>query len=158
MGLGMKLRVHHLLCSALYRGKGYSEAFCENMERTVNWLWRNGPEQPQPQKGASSSVACAEDERIVELCICPDAICQACPNLADGACTLDDNRVVPKDARLAEALHLQTGRTYLVQELLLHVKENLTEEIFEASCRKCEWYQQKLCSYKELAKRYDGFL
>ena len=31
----MRLRVHHLLCSALYAGKGYSEEFCENMDKAV---------------------------------------------------------------------------------------------------------------------------
>lgn len=141
----MKLRVHHLFCSALYQGEGYSRQFCENMEKTVKWLW-------------NEESLCEKEERMAQLIIRPDVICQACPNLIGEACVLDGDSVVSKDARLAEALHLQLDRQYAVSKLLRHVKENLTEEIFETSCHKCEWYHQKLCSYEKLAGKYDSLL
>lgn len=43
-----KFRGHHIVCTSLYEGKGYSGAFCENMTavverlrkiRTRNFFW-----------------------------------------------------------------------------------------------------------------------
>ena len=43
-----KFRGHHIVCTSLYEGKGYSGAFCENMtavverlrkDRTRNFFW-----------------------------------------------------------------------------------------------------------------------
>lgn len=130
----MRLRVHHLLCTALYAGKGYSEAFCENMQKTVQWLW--------------------EECREVELTAGPDHICSACPNLCENGCKLDDNRVVSKDEKLAQALGLETGRVYAVPVLLGTVEKNLTAEIFETSCHNCDWYAQGLCRYETLREKY----
>lgn len=138
----MKLRVHHLLCSALFVGKGYSEKFCENMEQIVQWLWENSE---------------VEKERSVELITKEDSICVQCPNLAMEGCSLDDNHVVSKDARLARELLLETDRVYSVPELINRVSQNLTEEIFEASCHNCEWYQEGLCRYEKLAEKYLNF-
>lgn len=137
-----KLRVHHLFCSALYQGKGYNRQFCENMDKVAEWLW-------------SKEAFDEKEERKVELIAFPDTICQACPNLKGDHCSLDDDNVVSKDAKLADALHLQIDKIYSVPELFRCVKENMTEEIFETSCHKCEWYHQKLCSYDSLARKYD---
>ena len=30
-----KFRVHHILCTVLYRGEGYSGTFCDNMTQKV---------------------------------------------------------------------------------------------------------------------------
>ena len=136
----MRLRVHHLLCSALYVGKGYSEAFCENMQKVAEWLWKD-------DEG---------EKREVRLITEPDNICKECPNLVDNGCRLDDNNVVSKDAALARALGLEAERVYLVTELLHTVGGRLTAEIFENSCHNCEWYEQGLCNYEQLARKYGG--
>lgn len=35
-GISMKkFRVHHILCTVLYRGEGYSGTFCDNMTQKV---------------------------------------------------------------------------------------------------------------------------
>lgn len=133
----MRLRVHHLLCSALFVGKGYSEAFCQNMREVVGQLWEKTPEGQE-----------------IELIIQPDCICQECPNLTEEGCSLDNNHVVSKDAVLAEKLQLAINRHYPVPELLHQVAKNLTEEIFEASCHQCEWYQMGLCRYGKLIEKY----
>lgn len=124
----MRLRVHHLFCSALYVGKGYSEAFCRNMQKVVTWLWA-------PSSG-------------------PDEICRECPNLGDKGCKLDNDHVVSKDAALAQALGLEVERVYPIAELLHIVSGNLTAEIFENSCHNCDWYAQGLCRYEQLAEKY----
>lgn len=139
----IKLRVHHLFCSALYAGKGYSEKFCGNMEQIVKWLWEK-PTLTEERK-----------ERQLELVAQPDCICLECPNLTEEGCLLDDNNVVSKDIRLAQSLQLKTGHIYSVSEVLHQTAAHLTKEIFEASCKKCEWYQAGLCSYEELAGKYD---
>ena len=66
----MKLRVHHLFCSALYIGKGYSEGFCKNMDSIVRKLWAENPHESIPTNEPK------EDNGQVELVICPDCICQ----------------------------------------------------------------------------------
>lgn len=176
----MRLRVHHLFCSALYGGKGYSEAFCGNMQKIVRWLWEEGDVWKAETDGtgqdctmqkeaddagqncvvqkwagdAEQNRAVQRNERTVELTAEPDEICAACPNLGDKGCLLDDNHVVSKDEALAQALGLETGRLYAVPELLQNVEQNLTADIFETSCRSCEWYAQGLCHYEELVKKY----
>lgn len=141
----MRLRVHHLLCSALYTGSGYSEDFCKNMQEIVDYLWG---------QGAARNMQCGEKAEI-ELVVSPDAICKECPNLVDESCNLDDNNVVSKDAKLADRLSLTTDRSYFVPELLELVATNLTEEIFETSCHQCEWYAKGLCRYEMLAAKYE---
>lgn len=135
----MKLRVHHLFCSALYVGKGYSEDFCRNMDAIVHRLW--------DEESAAQEI---------ELMIQPDCICRECPNLTKDGCSMDDNHVVSKDMQLAEKLKLELNHRYTVTELLRQVAENMTEEIFETSCRNCEWYQI-LCRYEQLADKYQTF-
>ena len=136
----MRLRVHHLLCSALYAGRGYSEAFCENMQHVVEWLWNSSYAQKK--------------ERKVMLVSGPDQVCSACPNLTADGCSLEDDQVVGKDIRLAQALQLETQKVYAVSGLLAQVSQNLTEDIFETSCKKCDWYEMGLCDYEKLAQKY----
>jgi hypothetical protein len=40
-----KFRVHHILCTVLYRGEGYSGTFCVNMTQKVREL-KADPEEP----------------------------------------------------------------------------------------------------------------
>lgn len=159
----MRLRVHHLLCSALYVGKGYSAAFCGNMQKVVTWLWEplsagpcgplSGPEEGAVE-GEPEAILCEGEKREIRLITEPDDICRECPNLGDNGCKLDDDNVVSKDTALAQALGLETERTYLAAELLHTVSSNLTAEIFENSCHNCDWYKQGVCRYEQLAERY----
>ncbi len=141
----MKLRVHHLLCSALFKGKGYSEAFTEHMRTVAGILF------PEPDREESG-----KDTDII-LTIQSDLICGECPNLKDNACCLDDNNVVAKDAKLAEALGLECDMVYRRKDLLRYVAGALSEDIFETSCHKCRWYEEGLCSYAGLREKYDNF-
>ena len=40
-----KFRVHHIMCTNLYKGYGYSGPFCENMTKMVSWLNENQDEK-----------------------------------------------------------------------------------------------------------------
>ncbi len=150
----MKLRVHHLFCSALFNGKGYSDTFVSNMQNIVDMLF------PAKEAGKSPNMPYAGQSALsaekLELCAGPDLICGACPNLADGACKLDDNNVVSKDIRLAAALGLECGKPYRKEDLIKAVASALTEDLFESACHTCRWYQEGLCSYYLLRKKYDA--
>lgn len=135
-----RLRVHHLLCSALFVGKGYSDAFIANMKQVVDMLFSE------------------EQEENIILVTKPDLICSACPNQVEGACVLDDNNVVSKDEALAEALGLFCNHRYRKEEILRLVREHLTKEIFETSCHRCRWYREGLCHYEALQQRYEQMI
>ena len=136
----MKLRVHHLLCVPLYCGHGYSDAFVKNMD----------------QKAAELKRGCR-----VCLQTDPDEICASCPNLVQKAgeaarCSLDRNHVQTKDERLLTALQLEAGREYDSMQLWKAVRDRMTQEIFEGSCGRCEWYRQGLCSYEKYIAAVDA--
>lgn len=138
-----KFRVHHILCTVLYRGSGYSGVFCENMTRKVEQLQKNPDEPLQLVAGA-------------------DMICQHCPNLTSiHTCTRDRDHVSVKDRSLLEQLALNENETYTYRCFLEHAAHYITAEIFENSCGNCEWYRRKLCSYelftenlKEMIQRF----
>lgn len=126
-----KFRVHHIMCTNLYQGYGYSGPFCENMTRMVAWL-KDNPDEP------------------LMLITDPDEICSKCPNLVkDKYCVNETNHVHEKDCALLEPLHLQEKMVYTYNELKQQAKEYLTRDVFENSCSNCEWYKQKLCRYED---------
>lgn len=126
-----RFRVHHIMCTDLYQGYGYSGAFCENMTEMVTWLKEHA------------------DEKLL-LVSDPDEICKKCPNLKDDVFCVDEtNHVKSKDQQLLEPLHLLEKETYSYEELQQHAKQYLTKEVFEASCRNCQWYKKGLCRYED---------
>lgn len=124
-------RVHHIMCTNLYQGYGYSGAFCQNMTKMVTWL----------KDHADEPLLLVSD---------PDEICKKCPNLVEGKYCLDaTNHVKSKDQHLLEPLHLLEGQTYTYGQLMQKADKYLTKEVFESSCSKCEWYKQGLCHYED---------
>ncbi len=63
----MKIRPHHGLCAAFFKGEGYSGDFVKNMARVVEFLSENAP-------------------RVI-LVKGADEICRECPNLSGGECS-----------------------------------------------------------------------
>ena len=135
----MKLRVHHLLCAPLYVGKGYRDKFTENMDEVVSDM----------KKGT-----------VIELQTCPDIICSECPNQdrEKKVCKLDSDKVKTKDESLLEVLSLHQNHEYDSVELMKYLKDNVTTEIFENSCSKCEWYLQGLCNYDKYIDGLKNFI
>ena len=130
----MKLfRVHHILCTDLYTGKGYDDAFCRNMTAFVTALKTN-PKQK------------------VCLVTAADALCENCPYLSsEGFCQNGNNHVHKKDKQLLDIFHLTENREYTYQQLLQAAGMYLTEEKFKESCQSCTWYQQGICRYKDFS-------
>lgn len=130
-------RAHHIICTSLYEGKGYSGAFCENMTAIVERL-RSNPDE--------------------ELCLVaePDIICRNCPNCTGkGECSSDSNRVVEKDRRVMQWLDLEEGKTYSYREMCKHARVHMSEENFMKNCGKCDWRKQGLCRYEDLIAQLD---
>lgn len=130
-----EFRAHHIICTALYEGKGYSGAFCENMTAVVTRLREN------------------PDERL-RLVARPDLICADCPNHgADDSCTQNHNRVVNKDRRVIEVFGLKENGIYTYRELCKAALAALAPEFFTENCGTCEWRAQGLCKYEDLTAR-----
>lgn len=129
----MKLRVHHILCTNLYRGLGYDGDFCRNM---------------------TEKVLCLRSDLGQEILLVaePDDICKHCPNLRENDyCANGDNHVCVKDRALLAPLHLEEGKTYSFSELEQHARDYLTESVFLESCGGCEWYKQGVCRYEDFS-------
>ena len=126
-----KFRVHHILCTVIYRGEGYSGTFCDNMTQKVREL-KADPEEP------------------LMLVTDPDMICARCPNRTpDDTCVDDKNHVKSKDLELLELFGLKETQLYSYRELLQCAEKKIDKENFLKSCGRCRWYQQGLCSYEE---------
>lgn len=135
--MNKKLRVHHIFCTSLYEGKGYSSEFCDNMSAAVDYL-RSHP-----------------DEKLT-LVAEPDIICANCPNyLENDRCAQDSNHVVHKDYGILKYLELVEGADYSYRELCRQARKKITEEIFLESCGNCEWRKQGLCRYEDLTAQLD---
>ena len=127
-----EFRAHHIVCTSLYEGKGYSGAFCENMTAIVTRLRENPDEE-------------------LKLVAHPDMICANCPNrVDDDTCSHNFNRVVQKDRRVMEFFGLQEDGTYTYRELCEHALEAMNMEFFMENCGKCDWRAQGLCKYEDL--------
>lgn len=127
----MSFRVHHILCTNLYRGLGYDGAFCENMTAVVSRLRR-------------------EPDTLLKLVTHPDAICLDCPNrIGEDFCSNGDNHVSVKDHALLEPLHLKEGSLYTYRELCSHAETYLSREVFEKSCCGCQWFTDGICRYED---------
>lgn len=132
-----KLRVHHILCTSLYEGKGYSSTFCDNMSSVVDEL-RKHP-----------------DEKCM-LVAEPDMICANCPNHRENdGCSQNGNHIVEKDLKLLNVLGFREGNEYSYRELCRQARKTITEEIFLESCGNCEWRRQGLCRYEDLTAQLD---
>ena len=85
----MKLRGHHLLCTALFSGHGYSESFTQKMTELIRAM----------QNGERLSVFIGADE-----------VCAACPNrTAEGGCVLSTEDVEKRDLAALRVLRLSPG-------------------------------------------------
>ncbi len=77
----IKLRYHHLMCITRYKGNGYNEEFCKNLNK-IKKEFEN-----------SNYI-------LVEGC---DDICLSCPNNIDGKCS-DNEKVRRYDHMVKAAL------------------------------------------------------
>lgn len=77
----IKIRYHHLMCIPRYEGKGYSDAFCSNMQKIKEAIQK-------------------DNYVLVEEC---DDVCRFCPNNQNGHC-IDAKKVNRYDSTVKQKL------------------------------------------------------
>ena len=144
----ISLRAHHLLCTVLYVGHGYSPEFEMNMSETVKKL----------REGCSIVISKS-----------PDVICADCPNkLDDGGCRLDKKctnkrqtdirqEAASLDELILEKFNIDTDRSYVSGELFSRVRDKITPDDFAEWCNECRWHKSGFCTYEKYIERIDGF-
>ena len=121
-----KLRAHHGMCLAFFKGKGYSDEFTGHMLEVKNSLESN------PYVCVTSST---------------DIICSKCPNNKCGEC-ITEQQVNGYDVEVLKRCNLSDGDIILFSEFEKLVYDNILilgkrEEI----CGNCKW--NELCYFNE---------
>ena len=117
---GYNLRPHHALCAGFFRGKGYSEAFVENMSAVIGTLRASDP--------------------LLTLRSAADPICGGCPHNSGGVCGHAD-KVEAYDAAVLALLGLQEGAEARWSELTARTRERiLNPGRLKEVCGGCQWY------------------
>lgn len=161
----LRIRAHHLLCTSLFSGHGYSDSFTMGLARIVERL----------QDGRDKKVILLDH---------PDGICAGCPKRCvlsetedalacsraaagwDGkrgsvpvyGCREDHNHVVLTDEAVLKTLHLETGREYLYSHLLDQILTEVDDAAFRRICGGCRWYREGYCSSAALHRRVHEIL
>jgi hypothetical protein len=135
----VRLRAHNLLCIQGFVGKGYSPEFVANMTRIVESL----------DSGTEVTVL---DE--------PDALCAACPNLADMGCTLGGGNAEPgiaaQDREVMRRLGLEAGATVQWGEIVERIRSNIAPGDLDSICGTCPWLSLGHCRDGLARLRGDG--
>ena len=125
----LNLRPHHLLCTRAFKGKGYSPAFVENMQRVINRL----------KTGCDITLITGVDD-----------ICTPCPERIGNHCR-SEARVTGFDEAVLSQLGLER-KTYAYTEIDRILESRLTEPVYEYICRGCEWKQTGICCYVDVKR------
>ncbi len=126
----LSLRPHHGLCIRYFAGKGYSEAFVQNMRQVIARL-QDAPEQP------------------VRLRAEVDAVCTACPHNLQGACETAE-KVARYDAACLTLCGLQNGQVLPWSAFAGRVHQNIIAPGRLAEvCRGCRWLSVCLAEQAE---------
>lgn len=129
------LRPHHALCALFFEGKGYSQAFIENMTAFL-----------------------AEPNQMVEITMGCDSLCQECPHNQDGICD-DETKVAHFDQGV---LHLNSEvfkakQVFPLSGLCQNVCNTiLQQDLLAEVCGDCEW--AALCQGKWQRGEINHFL
>ncbi len=127
----MIMRPHHLFCTRLYTGCGYSDEFCSNMDIIVDMLKQN-PD--------------------INIRINTDEICKFCPNNNNGMCILGNEDIIYRDKMVLKCLSISEGE-HNYSELHSKMNSMIDEKAFDMICGNCRWKKQGLCSYDEFQKK-----
>lgn len=112
------LRPHHALCVLFFEGKGYSQAFIENMAAFV-----------------------ADPSQLLRVAGGCDALCRACPNNVNDQC-VDEAKVSLFDQRTVNLCSeaFQVDQPQSLSELCQIVFESiLQQDLLAEVCGECEW-------------------
>jgi hypothetical protein len=115
----IRLRPHHALCIQFFRGRGYSEAFTENMRKTVEELKLNP---------------------TVKIVCKADVLCAKCPNLSGGDCVNSDESVARLDAKVSELCGFSVGEEISAKDFFTAAREKIIAPgKMKSVCGECSW-------------------
>lgn len=129
----MLLRPHHLLCIHGFKGKGYSEAFVENMQVIIDQLKEDTEMEIQLTIGGD--MICVE---------CPKHVSDQSPSCQYGTC-VNEERITALDSRALEALGLSEGERYTFKEVIDRIGTVFDEKKFHYVCAGCQWMDLGFC-------------
>lgn len=124
----IKLRPHHLLCSAFYVNKGYSDGFCENFSNILLRL----------NKGENFILTEGADD-----------LCKCCPHKKEDNSCATQQKTQRYDSAALDFFKLNYGEFYDYAKVMKSVKNTLAAAL--NNCVDCQW--QSLC--KEVLKKYE---
>jgi hypothetical protein len=120
-----------VLCLLGFRGEGYSTDFVEQLHR-VHVDLADHPGQ------------------FLELTTSPDAICGACPNLAEAGCTLGgpdhEAHMRAQDEDVLARLGLAAGTAISWTDLRALISTRIRGQDLVAICTTCPWLELGYCA------------
>ena len=124
------LRAHMALCLLGFRGSGYSPEFVDAMQALQDRLR-------------------ADESQRVRLVAEPDRLCDACPNLAAGGCTLGgpdhEAHMRSHDETVLERLGLRAGEALAWGEVLERIRGSIRGADLTEICTTCPWLPLGVC-------------
>lgn len=127
----LPLRAHNVLCLHGFRGEGYSEAFIEHMREVRDRL---------------------EDDPAREILLraAPDTLCEACPHLADGGCTLGgrghEAQVRAQDVEVLRRLGCEEGEIRSWGAVTRRIAAAVRGSDLKGLCGACPWLSLGWCA------------
>lgn len=114
-----KIRPHHGVCFAFFKGKGYSRDFTENMSKILADLEENNP--------------------FILISASKDAVCDKCPNDFCGVCKTE-TKIVNYDEKVLRFCKIESGTILRYRDFKKLVFENiLVKNRRMKVCADCEW-------------------
>lgn len=121
----INLRGHHIFCTTLFEGYGYSEDFAKNMRKTIDKF----------------------EDTEMKLVQNFDDICKACPHKGeDNFCKNGMENVLLRDKNALTTLGIKNGDTFSKKELFNKLKQ-VDEKGFNSVCHHCQWGLDGLCNF-----------
>ena len=124
----LRYRPHHFLCSLGFQGKGYSDAFTDNMARSVMGRLR-------APAGASE---------VIEVAAATDDICAPCPKRRGTLCE-SQPKIDALDSAHARTLGLVPGQRLTWGEAQDRIRAHVPPGSLSKLCAGCEWEAYGMC-------------
>jgi len=128
MTKSITFRPHHFLCALGYQGKGYDDAFTENMDSIV----ADGLHQDDGEN------------TLITVTRQADIICGPCPHRRGQGCASQE-QINKLDTRHAERLNLVDGETLSWGEAKERISLKVKKGDLSSLCKGCQWLELGLC-------------